>query len=207
MVDAPEALEGLTVAATENKALTEEDVKIAQAINELLTVGGELGPFLYRHDSEPPTGHSIFGDDYSWMQKAAHTGKRGRPRKYVWDEYLRNRNANTGGYGGASDRVVQNRANASSVFSLLGDLEGRGVVSWELIEFFSHGDADSAAYKHQGILEQIGRMLNGGLINEFHAVQLAKRAAYLCEYSGYRSKDVERMLRYVHKEMKDALKK
>lgn len=202
MVDVPEALEGLTVAATKNKALTEEDVKIAQAINELLTVGDDYGPKWYRHDSEPPTGYSMDGYDYTWMQKAAHTGKRGRPRMYVYDEGLLDSGHD---HQGMSTRVLQNIINAQSVYWLLADLEDKHVVSWQLTHFYELLVSDR--YKHQGILEQIGRMLNEGLINEFHAVQLAKRAAYLCEYSGYRSKDVERMLRYVHKEIKDAVKK
>ena len=131
--------------------------------------------------------------------KAANSGRRGRPRKYVIEERI---NRESEAYDGClSVRALQNEVNAQNLICVLIEAD----VNYELYQFFASQDMDSARIRHKGIAEQIGRMMASGCIGDYEAIELARRCAYMVTYEHYSSKQVERMLRQQHKQLKKSV--
>ncbi len=113
----------------------------------------------------------------------AATKKRGRPisDRYAYGYELRNVNNEE-----KSDRTVRNRLNAEAFICLLMDRK-----EWDIEDFFSTSEG---LLRHNGIAEQIGRLLEEDIITDDQAVEIA--LSCINDYnSGKTSKTIENELR------------
>ena len=115
--------------------------------------------------------------------EAATKKKRGRPKD---EEYRYMERINNNDEHPLSRRAVQNRTNAEALIIALHESD-----SYSLEFFFM---TKEGLLRHNGIAEQIGRMIREGTITNDEAINLA--AYCMNEYkSGIASKDIESRLR------------
>ena len=115
---------------------------------------------------------------------AAATKKRGRPTReeYAYYYHLRNEN-NTE----ESDRTVRTNYNAEQfIIILLDDAPA------EVYFFFTTREGLT---KHKGIAEQLGRMIQEGVITENQAIKRAEQCVNDYYKRGKTSKEIEKELR------------
>jgi len=114
---------------------------------------------------------------------AATKNKRGRPvsARYVYPYSLRDMNN-----GDLSDRTIRNKVNAEFLTDLLHDRK-----EWALEDFFL---TKEGMPKHTGIAEQLGRMLDEGIVTDDQAIEIALECVNAYN-NGATAKEIEKSLR------------
>ena len=117
---------------------------------------------------------------------AATKKKRGRPANDRYKQAVEITILNHAYNPEISTRAIQNAVNAEDFICLLND-----ETDSKLDKFFS---TENGRMKHNGIAEQIGRMMREGIITDDQAIKIAEDCVD-ANASGRSSKDIEKELR------------
>jgi len=122
--------------------------------------------------------------------EAATENKRGRPTIKVYAEAMKLNNAHGAYNHEIGERALQNRVNAE--YFIVNALDN---APNELYFFFATMEGNT---KHNGIAEQIGRLMRANYLSAEQAIDIARQA--MDEYkNGATSKQIEQQLRQYKK--------